>query len=146
MLVFTIHSGIYGSCWYLRSMLVFMIHAGIYDSCWYLRFMLVFTIHVGIYDPCWYLRSMLVFTIHAGIYDSCWYLRFMLVFTIHAGIYSLAVTVWTTAVKRFVLSSPGSRVGDKWLLSASGTTKGMNLITYSRCNAARYSWQYNGCK
>ena len=36
---------------------------------------------------------------------------------------------------RFVLSSPGSRVGDKWLLSASGTTKGMNLITYSRCNS-----------
>ena len=34
---------------------------------------------------------------------------------------TLAVTVWTTAVKRFVLSSPGSRVGDKWLLSASGT-------------------------
>ena len=42
---------------------------------------------------------------------------------------TLAVTVWTTAVKRFVLSSPGSRVGDKWLLSASGTAKGMNLIT-----------------
>ena len=51
---------------------------------------------------------------------------------------TLAVTVWTTAVKRFVLSSPGSRVGDKWLLSASGTAKGMNLITYSLC--------YNGCK
>ena len=59
---------------------------------------------------------------------------------------TLAVTVWTTAVKRFVLSSPGSRVGDKWLLSASGTAKGMNLNTYSRCNTARYSWQYNGCK
>ena len=29
---------------------------------------------------------------------------------------TLAVTVWTTAIKRFVLSSPGSRVGDKWLL------------------------------
>ena len=43
---------------------------------------------------------------------------------------TLAVTVWTTAVKRFVLSSPGSRVGDKWLLSASGTAKGMNLISY----------------
>ena len=43
---------------------------------------------------------------------------------------TFAVTVWTTAVKRFVLSSPGSRVGDKWLLSASGTAKGMNLITY----------------
>ena len=27
---------------------------------------------------------------------------------------TLAVT-WTTAVKRFVPSSPGSRVGDKWL-------------------------------
>ena len=26
---------------------------------------------------------------------------------------TLAVTVWTTAVERFVLSSPGSRVGDK---------------------------------
>ena len=25
----------------------------------------------------------------------------------------LAVTVWTTAVERFVLSSPGSRVGNK---------------------------------
>ena len=42
---------------------------------------------------------------------------------------TLAVTVWTTAVKRFVRSSPGSRVGDKWLLSATGTAKGMNLIT-----------------
>ena len=48
---------------------------------------------------------------------------------------TIAVTVWTTAVKRFVLSSPGSRVGDKWLLSVSGTAKGMNLITYSRCIA-----------
>ena len=64
MLVFTVHAGIYESCWYLRFMLVFTIHAGIYDSsCWYLRFMLVFTIHAGIYDPCWYLRSMLVFMI-----------------------------------------------------------------------------------
>ena len=26
---------------------------------------------------------------------------------------TLTVTVWTTAVERFVLSSPGSRVGDK---------------------------------
>ena len=26
---------------------------------------------------------------------------------------TFAVTVWTTAVERFVLSSPGSRVGDK---------------------------------
>ena len=26
---------------------------------------------------------------------------------------TLAVTVWTTAVERFVLGSPGSRVGDK---------------------------------
>ena len=26
---------------------------------------------------------------------------------------TLAVTVWTTAVECFVLSSPGSRVGDK---------------------------------
>ena len=46
--VFTIHAGIYDSCWYLRSMLVFTVHAGIYNSCWYLRFMLVFTIHAGI--------------------------------------------------------------------------------------------------
>ena len=28
MLVFTIHAGIYDSCWYLRSMLVFILHAG----------------------------------------------------------------------------------------------------------------------
>ena len=28
MLIFTIHAGIYGSCWYLRSMLVFTLHAG----------------------------------------------------------------------------------------------------------------------
>ena len=28
-------------------------------------------------------------------------------------IVTLAVTVWTTAVERFVLSSPGNRVGDK---------------------------------
>ena len=59
---------------------------------------------------------------------------------------TLAVTVWTTAVKRFVLSSPGSRVGDKWLLSASGTAKGMNLITYSRCIARSIVLRYNGCK
>ena len=26
-------------------------------------------------------------------------------------------------------------MGDKWLLSASGTAKGMNLITYSRASA-----------
>ena len=32
MLVFTIHAGIYDSCWYLRSMLVFIFHAGIYDT------------------------------------------------------------------------------------------------------------------
>ena len=50
---------------------------------------------------------------------------------------TLAVTVWTTAVKRFVLSSPGSRVGDKWLLSASGTAKGMNRINPRRACAAR---------
>ena len=78
MLVFTIHAGIYDSCWYLRFMLVFTVHAGIYGSCWYLRFswylrsMLVFTVHAGINDPCWYLRSMLVFTVHAGIYTSCY--------------------------------------------------------------------------
>ena len=34
----------------LKMMLVFTIHAGIYDSCWYLRFILVFTLHAGIYD------------------------------------------------------------------------------------------------
>ena len=61
-------------------MLVFTIHAGIYNSCWYLRFMLVFTLHGGIYDSWWYLRFMVVFTIHGGIYDSWWYLRFKLVF------------------------------------------------------------------
>ena len=32
----------------LKMMLVFTIHAGIYDSCWYLRSMLVFTLHAGI--------------------------------------------------------------------------------------------------
>ena len=48
MLVFTIHAGIYGSCWYLRFMLVFKVHADIYDSCWYLQFILVFTLHAGI--------------------------------------------------------------------------------------------------
>ena len=31
----------------LKMMLVFTIHAGIYDSCWYLRSMLVFTLHAG---------------------------------------------------------------------------------------------------
>ena len=42
----------------------------------------------------------------------------------------LAVTVWTTAVERFVLGSP--EVG--WAISASDTAKGMNLITYRpRC-------------
>ena len=51
MLVFTIHAGIYGSCWYLRFMLVFMVHVGIYDSCLYLWFMLVFTIHAGTVEP-----------------------------------------------------------------------------------------------
>ena len=34
----------------LKMMLVFTIHAGIYDSCWYLHFMLIFTLHAGIYD------------------------------------------------------------------------------------------------
>ena len=57
--IFTLHAGIYDSCWY---------------PCWYLRFMLVFTIHVGIYDACWYLRH-------------CWYLHFKPIFTTHAGIY-----------------------------------------------------------
>ena len=56
------------------------------------------------------------------------------------------VTVWTTAVKRFVLSSPGSRVGNKWLLSASGTAKGMNLITYSLCIARSIVLRYNWSK
>ena len=32
----------------LKMMLVFTIHAGIYDSCWYLRSMLVITLHAGI--------------------------------------------------------------------------------------------------
>ena len=32
----------------LKMMLVFTIHAGIYDSCWYLRNMPVFTLHAGI--------------------------------------------------------------------------------------------------
>ena len=40
----------------LKMMLVFTIHAGIYNSCWYLQFMLVFTIHAGIYTSYWYLR------------------------------------------------------------------------------------------
>ena len=52
-------------------MLVFTIHAGIYTSCWYLHFMLVFTIHAGIYEAlCWYLRFMLVFTVYAGNYGG----------------------------------------------------------------------------
>ena len=32
----------------LKMMLVFTIHAGIYDSCWYLRSMVVVTLHAGI--------------------------------------------------------------------------------------------------
>ena len=49
----------------LKMMLVFTIHAGIYTSCWYLRFIPVFTIHVSIYGSCWYLHFMLVFTVPA---------------------------------------------------------------------------------
>ena len=37
---------------------IFTLHAGIYDSCWYLHLILVY-----IYD----LHFMLVFTLHAGI-------------------------------------------------------------------------------
>ena len=47
---------------------------------------------------------------------------------------TLAVTVWTTAVERFVLSSP--EVG--WALSASGAAKGMNLITRLAWSTLRY--------
>ena len=39
---------------------------------------------------------------------------------------TLAVTIWTTAVERFVLGPP--EVG--WAISARGTAKGMNLITH----------------
>ena len=52
MLVFRIFTGIYK-----HYMLVFTMHAGIYDTCWYLRCILVFAIHAGIYDACWYLSA-----------------------------------------------------------------------------------------
>ena len=84
MLVFTIRAGIYimiHAGIYLLSMLVltvhavvFTIHAGIYDSCWY--YFMKCQYEVPFVSK---LKMMLVFTIHAGIY-----LHFMLVFTIPA--------------------------------------------------------------
>ena len=45
-------------------------------------------------------------------------------------VYTLAVTVWTTILLSVSFWVPPEvcRVGDKWVINASGTAKGMNSL------------------